>query len=118
MKNEKIILSSNNEKFIQKILDKFGVDFFANVYGAESHKTKSQGLRNVMKIYGVRGDEILYIGDKGNDVLNCKKAGVYCAIVSNKYSWGLKKDVIKENPDFIISDLKQLNKVSKGLNSS
>ena len=114
----KLILSNNNEKFIKKLLNEFQIKTFGEIYGIESSKGKTNGLKRIMKRHKLKKEEILYVGDRARDAVNCKEAGVYCAIILNKTSWGIKNNVIKESPDFIISNLKQIKNIVTKLNSS
>ena len=114
---KKIILSNNNKIFIKTLLIKFGIGFIDEVHGQKEFHSKSQGIRHVLRKKRTKPSEAVYVGDRDRDISEARKAGCYSVAISNRISWSTKKEILKARPDFIISDLKELNFVIKRLDS-
>lgn len=115
---EKVILSNNSDNVIRKILRNIGVNFFKEIHSPKEFHNKAEGIKKVLKKKGLAGHEAVYVGDRDKDMTSAKKAGCYAVAVSNKISWSTREELLKSGPDFIISDLRDIRKVIRELNSS
>ena len=79
------ILTNKYKKFVDKILDKFGMrKYFLAVYGKESfHKSKPDPypLVYIMNKLQVTNDKTIFVGDSLNDILISKSTNVKCFII-------------------------------------
>jgi phosphoglycolate phosphatase len=114
----KVIVSNNVTEFIERILEKIEVNFFDGVYGADHFTDKIHAIRNLCKKYKLSPKEIIYVGDKDEDVLVAREIGCYSVIVCNKIAWSSKEEVEKMKPDFMIKDLSGLHRVIQHINMS
>jgi phosphoglycolate phosphatase len=95
-----------------KILDKLKIsDFFETVITRESNtpKNKSDLLRELMKNYKLKSDEVLMVGDSEVDIISAKDNNVSVAILVHGY--GNYDRIVKMNPDYIFDNLKEIIKV-------
>ena len=113
IKQKKIILSNNVSSFIRKVLSNLKVDFFDEVYGADKFKSKEDKFRKIIKKDRLKPSEVVYVGDKPVDVLLARDIGCICVAISQKASWSSRKELLDANPDFLINDLKELEKIVK-----
>lgn len=110
-KQKKIILSNNITSFINAVLENSKVDFFDEVYGADKFKDKPSKLKQLIKKYKLKPNQVIYIGDKSIDVDIARKVKCISVSIIHKASWSPKEEVLARNPDFAIADLMQLKKV-------
>lgn len=111
IKVKKIILSNNVTLFIRKVLDNLKIDFFDEVYGADKFDNKLNKFREIIKKRKLKPREIMYVGDKPIDVKLARKIGCVSVAVSQKESWSSREELLNSEPDFIISDLKELKNI-------
>lgn len=107
IKATKIILSNSPGEVIEKVLWK-KLEFFKEIYGAEKFKNKAEEIRKLMKKYKTGKNETAYIGDRAGDVKTARKAGCIGIVISNRYSWNKKEEILRETPDFVIGNLKNI----------
>ena len=114
----KIIVSNNSTEFIERVLENWRINFFDEIYGADHFTDKVTAIKHLAKKHKISLEEIIYVGDKDNDVSVARESGCYGVIVTNKIAWSSKKDVEKMKPDFMINDLSGLAKVVQHINMS
>lgn len=95
------IVSSNSEDIIARTLKKNGVDnLFDFIYSDSSFFGKRLVLKRMCKKYGIKTDEVIYIGDEDRDIIASKKNKIKNIAVS----WGFNsvENLKRESPDFLI----------------
>ena len=112
---EKIILSNSASDFIEIALEKLDIDFFSEVHGADTFDTKFDELEKIIERKKLEVDEVIYVGDRPVDIKLARKVGCKVVVVSNKSSWSTKEDLLENDPNFIIGDLKELKKLIRTL---
>ena len=117
LRQKKIVVSNNTKRFINESLGFLKVDFFDEVYGANNIKDKEHCLRKILRKYKLKPEEMVYVGDRPVDVKVARKVGCIAVVVSNRCSWSTRESLLKGEPDIIVSDLGELKKVVKKLNS-
>ncbi len=117
IKAKKVIISNNLTRFIVKSLKFAGIDYFDEVYGSDKFKNKVNIMLKIIKKHKLKASEVVYVGDKPRDVEVAREAGCFSVILSNRFSWGKRAEVLKEKPDFVISNLGKLNKTLKKIDS-
>jgi len=116
---KKIIISNNISEFIKDILHSLNITFFEEIYGIDDlKKDKAQKIKQIMKSDKLKPSEIIYLGDKEIDIHVARKVGCYSVILSNEFSWGDKKAILKSKPDFIITSLTQVKDIVKKLDKT
>ena len=112
IKIKKVILSNSPSFIIHGFLKKNKISFFEKVYGCDNFKDKVDKLKQLKKKYQLKKKEIIYVGDLAKDSLKAKQAGILSCIVL-KHAWDTKKEIMKSKPDFIIENLKDIEKLVK-----
>jgi phosphoglycolate phosphatase len=112
LKQNKILISNCYSGVLDKILKKNKISFFKEVYGKESFVKKEDLIKKIIKKNNIKKENVFYIGDKVIDIKISKN--VKCnGIIVLKYSWDNKKQILKNSPDIILSDLKELYNLFK-----
>ena len=114
---KKVIVSNNITSFIQKALHFFHANFFDAVYGADQFNNKVQMIRSLFRKYRFAPVEAVYVGDKNIDVAVARAVGCYSVIIAGKSAWSSRADILKQRPDYILTDLGKLPAVISGLNA-
>ena len=114
----RLIVVSNSEKpFLEASIGVLKIPgLFDKVYGSSIFKTKDKLLRRLFKRYNIKAKEVLYVGDRFSDVDYAHRAHCYAVAIHNKCAWSTKKEILAENPDYIISNFKELKELVEGLN--
>ena len=112
MPGKKIILSNTRTFAIQKILGKHK-DIFDGVYGGDKFEEKADFIKKLMKKKKLRKDQVFYIADRAGDVETAKKAGCNSLIISSKHAWSSFDEIMREKPDYVVKNLKELRKIIK-----
>lgn len=96
------ILTGRSETTCNISLDFLGMQkyFVSAKYGSPEKNDKAGQLREVMSAYGLRADEIVYVGDAVSDVTACRKAGVECLTAAWASSARIE-ELKKVNPGLI-----------------
>ncbi len=118
IKKEKIILSNNVDRFVNKVLEKNKIQLFSEVYGAEKIHDKISALKDIIKKRKLKNSEVLYIGDKVKDWRVADAVGCHGIVIANKISWDNKELILSAGPEFIISDVKEIKDIVENLDSS
>lgn len=98
------VLSNKYQLAAEKVVKHyFPTVSFVAVIGQRSGvptKPNPVGVYEIMRLAGVKKEEVLYVGDSDVDVLTAQNAGVACCAVS----WGFRSRVQLEAlaPDFIV----------------
>ncbi len=111
IKEYKILITNSLKEFVIPILRHFNLNCFKEIYGAEDFGDKSEFIKEYLNKNMIKGKDCYYIGDRASDAKIAKKAGCNSIIISGKCAWDSRTEILKEKPDFIIGDIKDLNKI-------
>lgn len=103
------IFTTTPRRPLEFVINRFGLkDYFDISLAKEDVKSKPNpyGLERIIKEFGIRKDECLYVGDSPADILAGKAAGVKTIIIPTGVS--TIEHLKEKNPDIIITDLEQL----------
>jgi HAD superfamily hydrolase (TIGR01549 family) len=117
LKQKKIILSNNYEEYLKAVIKNNGMHF-SEAYSSVKHGSKSEAFKEILKKKGIDPKEVIYVGDRNIDAEVARRVGCVSVLVSQKASWSPHKDLVKAKPDFLIGNLRELEKVVEKLNSS
>jgi len=109
-----VIISSTRSPYINDFLKKEGLlKCFSDILGADIHKNKSFKIQKVLKEYGLKSSEAVFITDTLGDIKEANECGVKSIAVT----WGLHDRLILEKgePFKIIDDPKDLIKTIKAI---
>ena len=81
------ILTSNSRENVQKFLRAQALDVFDFIHAEQNFFGKNWALLHLLKKYGLKKNEVLYVGDEVRDIEACQKVGVPVIAVS----WGFHR---------------------------
>lgn len=110
IKIKKVVVSNSFTKILKSSLKGIRFD---GIYGGELFNKKEEFFKKLFKKYRIKNYECAYIGDRYGDVLTARKAKCVSVIISNKYSWNSRKEILKAKPDFVIKNLREVRKLFK-----
>ena len=111
IRKKKIIVSNSVTSYIKHVLKNHKITFFREIYGADRFKDKTSMMKKIRKRNKLKPREIVFVGDRAKDIEHSKRIGCVSVAISNKYSWGSRKALLKAKPDFIISDLREVKSI-------
>lgn len=112
IKEEKILISNSLKEFVLPIIRHFKLkSYFRKIYGAEDFTDKAEFIKNYLTKNKIKKENCYYIGDRSADVKIARKVKCKSVIVSGKCAWDSRTEILKEKPDFIIDDIKELKKI-------
>ncbi len=71
-------------------------------------KPSEEGFLKVLELTGLKPEELLSIGDQASDIIASKKVKIRTIATFDEGMEFTKKHLIREKPDFIISDLQEI----------
>ena len=105
----KVLIVLSSHSFVSKETKRFfpDKDYFDNIY--EDIPDKEKAIEKVMQEMNFEVEETVYIGDMVHDIKAGKKAKIKTAAILTGYQ---SIDVLqKENPDYILSTLKEIFRI-------
>ncbi len=91
------------------VLERFGLlPFFDHVQGTDGFPAKPNPdvIFKALEGLGAQPEDCLFVGDSPADMEAAKRAGVKSCAVT--YGYGLREELLKWEPDFLIDDFRQL----------
>jgi len=108
----KILVSNSILEFVMPILKHLKLkNEFSEIYGAESFSDKAEFIRDYLKKRKVKAKDCYYVGDRASDVLIAREIKCRSIIISGKCAWDSRKEILAANPDYIIDDIKDIEKI-------
>jgi phosphoglycolate phosphatase len=105
-----ILLTSNNKKNVEKIIQKNNLnDFFEEAYYKSGIFSKHIIVNKIIRKFKVKKSEVVMIGDEIRDVKAAKKSGIKIIAVTWGYNTG--KSLKKHNPDYFVDEPNEINKI-------
>ena len=112
IKTEKILVTNSLKEFILPILKQFKLTKeFREIYGSEDFTDKPGFIKNYLKERKMKKENCYYIGDRVADVKIARKAGCLSVIISGTCAWDSRKEILEENPDFVLGDIADLKRI-------
>lgn len=109
------ILTSNSKKNVIEFLKRNNFDRFDFVYSGTSIFGKNRMIKRILRIYNLKPESIIYIGDEVRDIEAAKKANV--AVIAVCWGYNSKRILKKQKPDFLVDKpediMKVLNRIQK-----
>lgn len=100
------ILSSNSKKNVMAFLKKNNLNIFDFVHSESNLFGKDKALRNIIRRYKIKKEDVIYIGDEVRDIKACKKAKI--PIISVSWGFNTYNLLKKYKPDYIIRKPREL----------
>jgi len=118
IKTKKIVISNNIKRYIAGVLKK-NSRLFDEIHGwPEFNENKIEEIKKILKKKKINPKEAIYAGDRVIDAKVARKVGCISVLVANKISWSPEDELLKAGADYIIPDLKELNKIINKINSN
>lgn len=97
-------------------LNKFGLtpyfDYVVTGSDVQSYKPSAEGIRKILKHFGLQVDEVLMVGDSVGDVKASHEAGVkVAAVLWDSYS---REKVLQMETDYVFHDVKEFSAWLRG----
>ncbi len=107
------IISSNSKDNIMLFLKINNFEVFDDVYSSKGLFGKNYTIKNYMRRYGLKNEEVIYIGDELRDIIACRKAGIDIMSVT----WGFDDEELLKSgkPTYVVSDCKEILNIFKGI---
>ena len=109
------ILTTNSNNNVTEFLKRNNLDVFDFVYSGTSIFGKNRMIQRILRIYNLKPESIIYIGDEIRDIEAAKKANV--DVIAVRWGYNSKKILKKQKPDFFVDKpediIKVLNKIKK-----
>ncbi|MFW9922204.1 MAG: HAD hydrolase-like protein [Candidatus Thorarchaeota archaeon] len=119
----KVVLLTNTSwgvinKAKEKIPELNDFDLILTRDDVKKIKPDASGILKVMKILNLKREEIISIGDQASDIIANKRAGVKSIAVNAKAMAFTKSLLTIHEPEFIISDLREIPNILRFLRDS
>jgi pyrophosphatase PpaX len=97
-------------------LDKFGLkpyfDYVVTGSDVQNYKPSAEGIRKILKHFGLQPEEVLMVGDSVGDVKASHEAGVkVAAVLWDSYS---REKVLQMKTDYVFHDVKEFSEWLRG----
>lgn len=106
------ILTSNSEENVSIFLRSHDIGHFEFVKSTPKLMGKARYLRKILRQYGIRSEEMLYVGDEIRDIEAAHESEVPVAAVT----WGFNAATVLEaaSPDYLIRHPSELPALCRG----
>ena len=114
LRQEKILVTNSLKSAVYPLLRHFELKKeFKKVYGFEDFIDKGKFLKDYIEKRGLDKNKVYYIGDRAADVKVARKAGCVSVVITGECAWDSQKELLEQEPDFIIHSIKDLKKILK-----
>lgn len=108
------ILTNNKNTYAEDILKKFNLNkYFELIIGFNEVEGKvkpnPEGLLKILEKWNLKASNVLFIGDMVTDIVASKAANI--KIISVASGLALKENLTKNNPDYLIENVKELKEL-------
>ena len=106
------ILTSNSRENVQKLLRDRGLDVFDFIHSESNLFGKNRALLHLMRVHGLKRDEVVYVGDEMRDIEACRRIPVSVIAVS----WGFhRRDMLLgREPDYLVDTPDEIRSIVMG----
>ncbi|OGJ21881.1 hypothetical protein A3K73_06695 [Candidatus Pacearchaeota archaeon RBG_13_36_9] len=114
LRQEKILVTNSLKSAVYPLLKHFKLKKeFKEVYGFEDFIDKGKFLKEYIEKRKLDKNKVYYIGDRAADVRTARKAGCVSVVITGSCAWDSQKELLEQEPDFIIHSIKDLKKIVK-----
>ena len=108
----KILITNSLKEFALPILKHLKLrKTFSEIYGADDFDDKEEFIKDYLKQNKVDKKNCYYMGDRATDARLARNAGIKSIIVSGKCSWDSRKEILEQNPDFVVDDINEIKQI-------
>jgi phosphoglycolate phosphatase-like HAD superfamily hydrolase len=107
-----VVISNNESIFIGRALELLNIDdVISEYYGSDTFTHKSQKMKDIIATNDLDLKETYSVGDRFSDVIIANSLGIVSVAMYNQYAISSVKELLSENPDFVVSDFKGLQDI-------
>jgi len=110
---KKVVLTNKDRTIAVDVLTGLAIiNHFSEIVGGDNEKYRKpspEGIKKILKKYGLSPDSALIVGDMDIDIITGKTAGIKTCGVT--YGIGKKEDILKSKPDHIINSIAELKNI-------
>jgi len=110
------VLSSNAKENIDIFMQKYNGDMFDFIYSEKNFFGKDKALSNLIKLYSLRKEETIYVGDETRDIEACKKIGV--DIISVTWGFNSKESLLVHKPTYLVDTVSGILSTIQHINNN
>jgi phosphoglycolate phosphatase len=100
------VISSGKERGILKFVERAGIGPFDFVYGFETHKSKVEKFKILMKQYNLSEEDIIFVTDTSGDVNEAKSLGIKSIAID--FGFHERERLERARPFHIASSFKEV----------
>jgi phosphoglycolate phosphatase len=106
------ILTSNSRENVQKLLRERDLDVFDFIHSESNLFGKNRALHHLMKLHGLKRDEVVYVGDEARDIEACRRIPISIIAVS----WGFhrREMLLGRKPDYLVDTPDEIRSIVMG----
>ncbi|MFH1500827.1 MAG: HAD family hydrolase [archaeon] len=114
IKVRRILVTNSSLDYTRPLIKRLKLKkYFKEVYGADNFDSKEDFIGEYIKKRKLKKQEVMYVGDRVTDVELAKNLGIIGVAVAGKCAWNSRKELLQAGPDFIVEDIKEINKLIK-----
>jgi len=103
------IISSSQEKAIDKFLDHNNLNYFDEILGTDFHRSKVEKFKYLLNTYTLKPNEVVFVSDTLGDILEAKK--VHIKTIAVDYGFHDIERLKRGDPFRIVSNFEGLLKI-------
>jgi len=100
------ILTSNSEEVVKEFCTRQKLKDISFIISSSPLFGKTHAMRKMLRKKGLKGNEVIYVGDEIRDIQACRKVGI--RVISVTWGFNSKKGLKLENPNFLADTPQQL----------
>lgn len=104
------LITGKGEKSCAITLKQFGMNtcFDRIETGIPERNRKPEAIKNLLEIYNLQPDEMIYVGDTVSDIMACHEAGIKCLSAAWVVSPEAVRQLVENNPDRVFISIPSL----------
>jgi phosphoglycolate phosphatase len=106
------ILTSNSKENVQKLLRARDLDVFDFIHSESNLFGKNRALHHLMKIHGLKRDEVVYVGDEARDIEACRRIPV--AVIAVSWGFHRRDFLLGREPDYLVDTPDEIRSIVLG----
>jgi HAD superfamily hydrolase (TIGR01549 family) len=106
------ILTSNSRENVQKLLRARDLDIFDFIHSESNLFGKNRALLHLMRVHGLKRDEVVYVGDEMRDIDACRRIQV--AIIAVSWGFHRREMLLGRKPDYLVDSPEEIRSIMMG----
>ncbi len=106
------ILTSNSRENVQKLLRARDLDIFDFIHSESNLFGKNRALLHLMRVHGLKREEVVYVGDEMRDIDACRRIQV--AIIAVSWGFHRREMLLGRKPDYLVDSPEEIRSIMMG----